>query len=151
MVPLSAQLYSFGIIILAGVSLGFFFDLFRVLRGLLRPGTWTTPLLDLLFWALVTPILVLYILLANWGELRGYVVVGLALGFFFYKLLLSGLVLSLLLWVMNLVLTVVNVILTTFLRLLALPVALVADLRFKRTNPLQNAVRFKPRLRWKRW
>lgn len=83
MEPLGTQLYAFGIVLLAGVNLGLFFDLFRVIRGLLRPGLLATPLLDLLFWALVTPILVLYLILANWGELRGYVVIGLALGFFF--------------------------------------------------------------------
>lgn len=146
-VPLSTQLYSFGIVLLAGVSLGVFFDLFRVIRGLLRPGFFSTPLLDLLFWALVTPVLILYLLLANWGELRGYVVIGLALGFFFYKLLLSGIVTGILLWLFNLIMTVLSFILTLFLRLVSAPLVLLADLKL---SWARTPLRFRPKLRWKK-
>lgn len=38
MEPLGTQLYAFGIVLLAGVNLGIFFDLFRVIRGLVRPA-----------------------------------------------------------------------------------------------------------------
>ncbi len=38
MESLSTQLYAFGIVMLAGISLGVLFDFFRVIRGLLRPG-----------------------------------------------------------------------------------------------------------------
>lgn len=150
MVPLSTQLYSFGIILLAGVSLGLFFDLFRVIRGILRPGTISTPLLDLLFWALVTPVLILYILLANWGELRGYVLIGLALGFFFYKLLLSGIVLSFMIWLSNLIMTVLNATVTLILRLISAPLVIATNLRLNKPSGMSNPFRFRPRLRWKR-
>ena len=93
MESLGTQLYAFGIVLLAGITLGLFFDLFRVIRGLLRPGLISTPILDLLFWALITPILVLYLVLANWGELRGYVCWSGSRSL--YRLLLSGMVISL--------------------------------------------------------
>lgn len=154
MQPLSTQLYAFGIVLLAGVSLGIFFDLFRVIRGVLRPGVFSTPLLDLLFWVLLTPILILYLLLANWGELRGYVLIGLALGFFFYRLLLSGLVISLLLWLSNILVTVLNVVFTFLLRLVSFPLLILAELRFawlqQRHKPPRPPLRFRPKLRWRR-
>lgn len=156
MEPLGAQLYAFGIILLAGVNLGLFFDLFRVIRGLLRPGVISTPLLDLLFWAVVTPVLVLYLILANWGELRGYVVIGLALGLFFYRLVLSELVISFLLWLVDLVRRCLNVLITGAVWLGSLPIGLYQEVRFHylhKTRSLPRAgriFRFRPRLRWKK-
>jgi spore cortex biosynthesis protein YabQ len=153
MEPLSAQLYAFGIVLLAGVSLGVFFDLFRVIRGLLRPGLLSTPLLDLLFWVLLTPILILYLLLANWGELRGYVIIGLVLGFFFYKLLLSGIVTAVLIWLANLVMTVLNLVGTFLLRLVSIPILILSELKFgwihQGAKP-RTLLRFRPKLRWRK-
>ncbi len=156
MEPLGTQLYAFGIVLLAGVNLGLFFDLFRVIRGLLRSGTISTPLLDLLFWALVTPVLVLYIILANWGELRGYVVIGLSLGFFFYRLILSSLVIAFLLWLVDLVRSLLNLLVTCAVWVGSLPIMVYQEARFYyshrvRTRP--KAGRFwkiRPRLRWRK-
>ena len=125
MESLGTQLYAFGIVLLAGITLGLFFDLFRVIRGLLRPGLISTPILDLLFWALITPILVLYLVLANWGELRGYVIIGLVLGLFFYRLLLSGMVISLLLWLVHGIGGLLNIVVSFVLWLASFPVLLV--------------------------
>lgn len=156
MEPLGAQLYAFGIILLAGVNLGLFFDLFRVIRGLLRPGLLATPLLDLLFWALVTPILVLYLILANWGELRGYVVIGLALGFFFYRLILSSLVISFLLWLVDLIRRLLNLLVTGAVWLGSLPVQVYQEVRFHYAHRAQALAsprrlwRIRPKLRWRK-
>ena len=157
MEPLGTQLYAFGIVLLAGVNLGIFFDLFRVIRGLVRPGIISTPLLDLLFWALVTPVLVLYIILANWGELRGYVVIGLALGLGFYYLLLSGLVTSFLLWLVDLIRRLLNLVITFVVWLGSLPVRVIQEARFHyhhrtraRARP-RRMWRISPKLRWRSW
>lgn len=156
MEPLGTQLYAFGIVLLAGVNLGLFFDLFRVIRGLLRPGLLSTPLLDLLFWALVTPVLVLYLILANWGELRGYVLVGLALGFFFYRLLFSGIVISLLLWLVEVIRGVLNLVLTFLLWLGSFPILLLQEIRFHWSHRVRalgrprRVWRFAPKLRWRK-
>lgn len=156
MEPLGTQLYAFGIVLLAGVNLGLFFDLFRVIRGLLRPGLLSTPLLDLLFWALVTPVLVLYLILANWGELRGYVLVGLALGFFFYRLLFSGIVISLLLWLVDVIRGVLNLVLTFLLWLGSFPILLLQEIRFHWSHRVRTlgrprrVWRFAPKLRWRK-
>lgn len=149
MESLSTQLYSFGIVLMAGITLGIFFDLFRVIRGILRPGLVGTPILDLLFWALVTPIIVLYLILANWGELRGYVLIGLALGLFFYRLLLSGMIISLLLWLVRVVGQFLNLVLSLLLWLVSFPVLLIQEARFSWSHSKRNW-RFRPRLRWRK-
>lgn len=156
MEPLSTQLYAFGIVLLAGVSLGLFFDLFRVIRGILRPGAISTSLLDLIFWVLITPLLILYLLLANWGELRFYVLAGLALGFLFYRLLLSGIVISLLLFLVDIVFAVLNFLFTAIIRMVMFPIILVRELHHSwgKWNGI-NLSWFKrftkrPRLRWRK-
>lgn len=155
MESLATQFYAFGIVLLAGISLGLFFDLFRVLRGLLRPGFLSTPLLDLLFWALITPILILYLLLANWGELRGYVVIGLVLGFFFYRLLLSPMVVSFLLWAIRLLGGLLNVVCTFLLWIGSFPLLLIQEAKFSLSHRRRNGKRIRwswgfPKLRWKK-
>ena len=149
MESLGTQLYSFSIVLLAGITLGIFFDLFRVIRGILRPGLISTPILDLLFWALITPILVLYLVLANWGELRGYVLIGLGLGLFFYRLLLSGLVLSFLLWLVRVVGGFLNLVVSFFLWLVSFPILLVQEARFSLSHG-RKTWRLRPRLRWRK-
>ena len=156
MEPLASQLYAFGIVLLAGVNLGLFFDFFRVIRGLLRPGFIATPILDLLFWAVVTPVLVLYLILANWGELRGYVVIGLALGLFFYRLILSGLVISFLLWLVDLIRRGLNAFATCVVWLGSLPIQVYQEVRFHyayraKARPRTGRLwKIRPRLRWRR-
>ncbi len=156
MESLGTQLYAFGIVLLAGITLGLFFDLFRVLRGLLRPGFLSTPLLDLLFWALITPILVLYLILANWGELRGYVVIGLILGLFFYRLLLSGMVVSFLIWMVQALGGLLGLLISFVLWLVSFPILLIQEARFSwshRQKPLggtKRTWRFRPKLRWRK-
>ncbi|NMB21489.1 MAG: hypothetical protein GX979_11535 [Firmicutes bacterium] len=149
MESLGTQLYSFGIVLMAGITLGIFFDLFRVIRGILRPGLISTPILDLLFWALITPILVLYLILANWGELRGYVLIGLALGLFFYRLLLSGLIVSLLLWLVQVVGGFLNLLLSFLLWLASFPILLIQEARFSFSHG-KRTWRLRPRLRWRK-
>ena len=156
MEPLGTQLYAFGIVLLAGISLGLLFDLFRVIRGLLRPGCFSTPLLDILFWALATPILILYLILANWGALRGYVFIGLALGFFFYRLLLSSMVISLLIWLVQVLGQLVSMLISFLVWLGSFPILLIQEVRFSwshRSKPLggtKRSWRFRPRLRWRK-
>ncbi|MGI6038263.1 MAG: spore cortex biosynthesis protein YabQ [Limnochordia bacterium] len=93
MESLTTQMTSFLIVIFAGLLLGCLFDIYRVFRGLLRPGALLTPILDLLFWAVATPAVFLLLLTSNWGELRFYVFLGMGLGLFLYGTVLTHFVL----------------------------------------------------------
>lgn len=101
MQSLADQAYAITIIILGGAALGLLFDWYRVLRGLCKPGKAITWITDCLFWLLVTPIALFFLLVANWGELRLYSLVGLLLGLVLYWWLLSKIVISVLLTVFN--------------------------------------------------
>lgn len=81
---LTSQIYAFCVTVLTGFLLGIFFDMYRVLRGVIRPRGIITHLGDLLFWFISTGFIFLLLLFGNWGEIRFYVFVGVALGVMVY-------------------------------------------------------------------
>lgn len=89
MEPVEVQLSAIFVLFFAGIILGLSFDLYRIFRGRLRPGPldW---LFDLLFWIIVTPIMMTLIFYGNWGDLRVYVLVTMVLGVVFYFRVLSS-------------------------------------------------------------
>jgi spore cortex biosynthesis protein YabQ len=93
---LAGQVYGFAATIAAGLSLGLFFDLYRLWRRATRPKKAVTALSDILFWIIVTPLTYVYLLMGNWGELRFYVFLGLLLGLFLYFAVFSVIVINLL-------------------------------------------------------
>ena len=151
MVTLSAQLYAFSIVLLAGISLGFLVDVYRVIRGIVRPGIISTALLDLLFWAVLTPIMAAYLLLANWGELRGYVVIGLILGFMFYRLIMSRAVIALLLWIVHVGMKLINLVTGAVIWIISIPILFIQELGFTwRLRKRRFGSWLKPTLRWRK-
>lgn len=91
MMSLAGQTYAFLMTILAGGVIGILFDVYRVLRSAFRPRQIATAVTDLLFWIVVTPTVFALLLAGNWGELRFYVAIGLALGLLLYFQALSAL------------------------------------------------------------
>lgn len=91
---LGHQVYAFLITILTGFSFGLLFDLYRVMRGAFRPRHYMTVVMDILFWIVTTPVLIIQLLVANWLELRFYVFLGVSLGLFLYFAVFSPLVLA---------------------------------------------------------
>ncbi|MGI6566054.1 MAG: spore cortex biosynthesis protein YabQ [Firmicutes bacterium] len=94
---LAGQVHGFAAAIAAGLTLGLFFDLYRLWRRAARPERAVTALSDLLFWLAATPVTYIYLLIGNWAELRFYVFLGLFLGLFLYFSVLSIIVLNVLL------------------------------------------------------
>ncbi|MDP2856822.1 MAG: spore cortex biosynthesis protein YabQ [Bacillota bacterium] len=97
--PVDVQLYQFSVMLLAGMALGAFFDVYRTFRLKARPGAGATVVLDALFWVIATLLLLGAVFYASWGEVRVYVFVGAATGAWLYFKLASSLVLRLLRWV----------------------------------------------------
>lgn len=150
---LSMQLYAFAITMLAGASIGLAFDLYRVIRALLRPGTLATILMDLCFWLVLAPVVVVYLLLANWGELRFYVLVGIGIGLAFYYLLISRTVIRLALGLAHLISFVISLICQMVFALLVWPMKLVQDLLLTITaiRRRRNSFQFSSEWRWRKF
>lgn len=89
MVSLSVELYSFLLTVLMGMAAGFLFDLERVWRRLVRPGSIAVKVADVLFILFAGVGLIIGIFYASWGELRLYLLLGIACGAILYSRLAS--------------------------------------------------------------
>lgn len=83
------QLYSLFLFIIAGILIGIFFDIFRILRRTFKTPDWITYLEDILFWILTGSFLLFLLFYFQNGEIRGYVILGLFLGILIYMLTIS--------------------------------------------------------------
>lgn len=87
--PVSVQIGNFLMTIFCGLLMGVLFDGYRVVRGILTPRTIFTDIGDLMFWGVSTLVVFATLLVTNWGEVRLYVFLGLAIGIFVYLKLCS--------------------------------------------------------------
>ena len=76
--------------IMIGAILGFVFDFFRILRRKGNTKDIMVYLQDVMFWLIVTIVIIVSTFLINDGELRGYMLFGYILGAVFYILLFSN-------------------------------------------------------------
>ena len=86
---LENQAHIFFYTIIIGAIMGLIFDFFRILR---RKGNTKDILVyiqDIIFWIIVTVVIIVSTFLINNGELRGYMIFGYILGGVFYILLFS--------------------------------------------------------------
>ncbi|MFZ5639756.1 MAG: spore cortex biosynthesis protein YabQ [Bacillota bacterium] len=112
MQDLTSQFYAFCVTVLTGLLLGIFFDVYRVVRGIIRPRRIISHLSDLLFWLISTGFIFLLLLFGNWGEVRLYVFIGVGLGAFIYLQLFSRLTVKLLVFLLRLLGYVKNLVIT---------------------------------------
>jgi spore cortex biosynthesis protein YabQ len=87
----TTQLSSFLILLLTGLVLGGFFDLYRTWRGTVKVSRKMTVVGDLLFWLVALITATLLIFWSTWLELRLYVWLAVALGLVLYLTTFSSL------------------------------------------------------------
>lgn len=88
----SLQFFMFMVMVALGLTLAFLFDVFRAVRAVAAgktrlAGHWFTDLLDLLFWLIAVPAILLTLGLGSWGQLRTFTVLGLGTGILLYAAL----------------------------------------------------------------
>ncbi len=86
---LETQVVVFLLSIGIGAGAAFLFDFYRMARLSLRLGRWGTSIGDLLAWMVLTAVVFGLLLLANWGEVRWYILLGLGAGALLYHRSLS--------------------------------------------------------------
>ena len=83
------QMKIFFIFVWCGMLIGFFFDVFRILRKSFATPDWLTYLEDILFWLLTCFLLAYTIFTYHNGEIRFYVILAVLIGTLFYILTIS--------------------------------------------------------------
>ncbi|NLJ59569.1 MAG: hypothetical protein GX338_01335 [Firmicutes bacterium] len=84
-----SQLVGLAVTVFAGVIMGALFDLYRVARWALRPGRLFTVICDVIFWLFAATVVFMFLLAYSWGEVRFFMLVGFALGFSMYRVVLG--------------------------------------------------------------
>ena len=83
------QSYIFMATVYGGIITGVLYDVYRMLRRLLKAGRIVTALFDVLFVLCALAVVVAVLYTVNSGELRVYTFLGFVLGFFIYILGIS--------------------------------------------------------------
>lgn len=83
------QLFCLVIFMITGIVIGVLFDLFRILRKSFKTADWIIYLQDIVFWILAGFIVLFSIFTFNHGEIRSYVLLGLAFGIIIYMITIS--------------------------------------------------------------
>ncbi|MDD4334079.1 MAG: spore cortex biosynthesis protein YabQ [Desulfotomaculaceae bacterium] len=89
MESLLSQLRAFFMTIGIGIIAAFGYDYYRAVRRAVKLKKTGAFLGDLIFWLVTTVMVFALLLLANWGEMRMYVLLGLGLGALLYFYLFS--------------------------------------------------------------
>lgn len=84
------QAYLFLVFILNGIIIGILFDFFRILRKTFKTTDFVTYIEDLLFWILTGFSIIYFICTFNNGEIRLFMILGIALGILAYMFILSS-------------------------------------------------------------
>lgn len=84
-----AQVYVFLTTLYGGVIMGLIYDIYRIFRFYSRPKRVKTFIEDIIFWIILSILVVSIVMYTNWGELRGYIFVGFLIGAIIYNKLLS--------------------------------------------------------------
>lgn len=106
----SEQLILFALMVTLGIVLGIFFDFYRAIRAIAEPGKTFTIIGDIFFWLIATVLVFTVLMWQTWGEMRGYVLIGLLLGFIIHWFYFSGFFLKLfkslimlMVWIFNII------------------------------------------------
>ncbi len=110
---LKLEAYIFLTSIYGGLIGGLVYDIYRVIRYYSRPKKLGTFIEDFLFWLGMALIFFYVLIKSNWGEIRGYIVLGFILGGFVYIKILSKVVYPILIKVCEWILKGINKIVKT--------------------------------------
>jgi spore cortex biosynthesis protein YabQ len=146
-VDIAREVYVFLTMVLAGMSIGMVFDLFRLQRKFVKSGTVLVAIEDFLFWLIAFGIVAGSIGYFNSGELRFFEFLGLFLGCLLYFLVISERILWILEKLVRIILKILcyifKIVLTPLLflyKILVVPIVRVFKKRKKAKQEQQNAV-----------
>lgn len=98
---IKVQLYVFLSVFYGGLIIGFIYDIYRIFRYYLKPKKIATILGDFIFWIVVVIVTFYVLIKSNFGEIRGYIFVGILLGIYMYLKVLSELIYLLLIKILK--------------------------------------------------
>lgn len=111
MQSLTSQFFAFLVMVLIGLTVGVSFDIYNVTKKTIRPRRIFVMIGDIFFWVITTINIIFMLLVGNWGEIRLYVVIGIAIGTLIYFRLLRKKVIKVLLYIMKMLTKILGLLL----------------------------------------
>lgn len=109
-VSISEQAQIFLVSIQAGMVIGVFYDIFRIIRKIIPHPDWLIHLEDLIYWIIVSSFMFFVLFSKNYGEIRGFALLGALLGNVFYFFTIGILVMKFSDWIINLIKKIIHII-----------------------------------------
>ena len=129
------QSYLFAIFMINGIIIGILFDIFRILRKIIKTSDMFTYLEDIIFWILTGATILYSAFVFNNGQIRLFMFLAIILGCFIYMILLSSKVIKINVTIINFI----KQILIKILKILALPFQYIYKfLRKILLNPIEK-------------
>ena len=119
---MSGQAWLFLATVFTGAAIGLLYDVFRIFRKTAPHSGFAVQVEDLVFWVAATGLTFYYMLHRNYGEIRPFVLIGIALGLVLYFATLSRLVLVVFVTVVNYLKKVIRV----AVRIILMPIRIFA-------------------------
>lgn len=145
MIPIEVQFQALIAMTLFGFAMGICFDIYRELRGILRLKPRATNVGDLVVWLIFLVAAYMVLLYTNYGQVRLFIFMAIALGLLIYFRLFSRflrkpihMILLAILKVLSLIWKVLRIPLALVLRVLMLPANLISLLVFKLISPVKR-------------
>ena len=112
------QAHIFIIFTLVGITIGWIFDIFRILRKTFKTSDFVTYIEDISFW-IITGLIIIYSMyvFCN-GELRFFMIIGIIMGTIMYLITLSTYVIKISLFLINIIKKIIITPVITIYRLL---------------------------------
>ncbi|HAE92493.1 spore cortex biosynthesis protein YabQ [Tissierella praeacuta] len=86
---LMVELYIFLTAAYGGLIAGFIYDIYKTVRYFSKPSKIVTYIEDILFWTIIASVFFFILIKINWGEIRGYIILGFIIGAFIYLKIFS--------------------------------------------------------------
>ena len=122
------QAYLFLIFTINGILIGFLFDIFRILRKSFKTNDLITYLEDIIFWILTGIIILFSMCKFCDGELRGFTIIGIAMGVILYMLTISTYIIKVAVFIINILKTIIGKIISIIIypfKLIFKPISII--------------------------
>lgn len=125
------QLYIFILCALCGVCLGIFYDMFKVMRRLVKPSVAAVGIQDGIFWAITAGGVFIFLLIVDDGRLRFYELGTIFITWLIYALTVSRYIVQAGVWLVQKVLMIVTLPIKLICRIFKKPVFLAISISRK--------------------
>lgn len=125
-VSISEQAQIFLAAVEAGIIIGIFYDLFRIIRKILPHPNWVIQLEDFIFWIIVSGFMFFVLFSKNYGEIRGFALIGAFLGNMIYFFTLSIWLMKFSDWIIDWIKRIIRVV----IRILLIPIKLIIKILY---------------------